>query len=254
MAAQGYIDFIVRGKINDVPITPASVELGLLKSFSEDVAAIMNSIDGLDKGNVIVSIGEGSLKYKTMVALLAVNSLAVDAKTLNQTNDLSSINSVRSKIIEKWEKKTKTNPTIEFEIRPNGEDGIKITSQKQFKKEESVWIQSEVYLYGVFKDIGGEKPNIHLTTGKNEKVLISCKEGDIKNQTENRVYHAGGVRVFAKQNLYTGEIKEANLIEFVNYSPQYDEDELLRLTAKGREAWTDIPDHVEWVRNLRNDG
>jgi len=254
MSTQGYIDFIVRGKSGDIDISPTHIEIGLLKSFADDVTAIINSIPEIEKNKVIVAVGEGSFKLTAMTALIAVNSLIVDAKTLTETNDLFSINSTRSKVIEKWYKKAKANPEIEFEIRPNGNEGIKINSDKTFKKEDNVWVQSELYLYGEFKDMGGNsKPNIHFLTDNNLSILINCKEEHIKNEKVNRVYHHGGVRITALQNLYTGEIKDAYFIDFIDYNPEYNESELATTIEKGREAWKDIPDHIEWVRNLRND-
>jgi len=254
MSLQGHIDFIVRGNVGEFPISPKTIELGLFKSFAEDIEAIINSIPEVQKNSVVISIEEGSFKATAIVAAMAANTLAVDAVSLNNTNDLSSINTVRSKVIERWDKKTKANPSIEFEIRPNGLDGIKVNYQRIFKKDENVWLQSELYLYGLFTDIGGKsKSNIHLTTDKNDEVVISCKVDEIKNIKENKVYHSGGVRVLAKQNLYTGEIKDASFIEFIDYNPSYNENELLATIEKGREAWKQIPDHIEWVRNLRND-
>lgn len=254
MATEGHIDFIVRGKIGDIPISPDAIELGLFQSFADDVATILKSIPDLKKNTIVVAVEEGSFKLKTFLAALAVNTMTVDAATLNQTNDLSSINSVRSKIIESWAKKSKANPTLEFEIRPNGNDGIKIDNNNNFKKDESYWVQSELYLYGMFNDLGGmNKPNIHFTTDKQNNILINCKFEDLQNETKNRVYQAGGVRVLAKQNLNTGEIKDASFVAFVEYTPSYNEEELLETIKRGSEAWQDVPDHVEWVRNLRND-
>lgn len=254
MATQGHIDFIVRGKIGEIPISPKSIELALFKSFADDVSEILNSIPDVKKSEIVVAVEEGSFKVKALLALMAVNTLTADAETLKTTNDLSSINLKRSKVIEAWAKKSKNNTTLEFEIRPNGNEGIKIDYKNNFKKEETVWVQSELYLYGIFNDIGGStKANIHFTTENNINVLIDCKVDDIKKEEQNRVYHTGGVRVLAKQNLYTGEIKEATFVEFVNYNPTFNEEEILSTIEKGREAWKDVPDHIEWVRNLRND-
>lgn len=254
MSLDSHIDFIVRGKIGDLLISPKAIELSLLKTFSEDIYAIISSIPEVKISEPIVTIEESSFKARVAVALIAANMVLADAKTLSETNDLSSINSIRSKIIEKWHSKTKTNNSLEFEIRPKGEEGIKVNFEKVFKKTQEVWVESEIYLYGEVTDWGGStKSNIHFTTEDKKNITINCKREDIVNQKDNLVYRPGAVRVLAKQNLYTGEIKEAKFVGFIDYNPSYNEEELNATIEKGREAWKDVADHVEWVRNLRTD-
>jgi hypothetical protein len=256
MTLDSHIDFIVRGKVGDLPISPKTIELSLLKTFSEDIFAIINSIPETKNSEPIVSIEQSSFKARVHVALIAANMVLADAETLNQTNDLSTINSVRSKIIEKWAEKSKNNNSLEFEIRPKGEDGIKVNFEKNFtKSQENIWVEAEIYLYGEVTDWGGSsKSNIHFTTEDKKKVTVACRREDLINQKDNLVYRPGGIRVLAKQNLYTGEIKDAKFVAFIDYSPIYDEAQLNATIEKGREAWKDVKDHVEWVRNLRTDG
>ena len=122
------------------------------------------------------------------------------------------------------------------------------------KIDNSIWVESELYLYGIITDLGGsQKPNIHLKLEDGKNVVIDCTKEDIAIETENRVYHSASVRVTAKQNLHTGEFKDAKFLEFNKYNPVFDEKVLLETIDKGTNAWSDVENHIDWVRNLRTD-
>jgi hypothetical protein len=253
MKSSGNIEFIVRGSLGDNDISPSNISLSMLSSFSKDIYDVLNSIQELKKDDIVISIAEGSFKIKAFIALAALNIVKADIETLSTSSDFSSINDKRSKIIEEWYKKAKAQTGLEFEILPENHSGIKINSESIFKRTENeIWIEGEHYLYGVITDMGGsQKPNIHFTSDSNQTFLIDCTKDDILNEKENRVYHPAAIRVLAKQNLKTGEIKEPKFASFIDYNPVFDENILLSTIEKGRNAWSDVPDHVEWVRNLR---
>jgi HSP20 family molecular chaperone IbpA len=254
MSETGKIEFILRGKQGDIEISPDNISLTLLSNFTRDISDLLSSVPESKKDDIVVSIKDGSFKIHAFVLLAALNIFKADFDTLLTTNNLSTINDKRSKIIEEWIKKVKSNSGLEFEIIPENHPGIKINSQSNFNRliNETV-VESEVFLYGIVTDLGGaSKTNIHLKTEDGNTFVISCSKEDLAKEKENHVYHSAAIRVFAKQNLYTGEISEPKFIEFINYSPSFDEQELLATIEKGRNAWSDVKDHVEWVRNLRS--
>lgn len=254
MKNTGNIDFIVRGKLGDLDISPSNISMSLLNSFSKDITDLINSIQEVKKEEVIVSIEEGSFKLKTVMILAAINIINAEIKTLYQTNDLNSIDEKRGLIYEKWISTAKEN-NLEFEIKPLDEESLVINKNSVFSKiDNSIWVESELYLYGIITDLGGnQRPNIHLKLENGKNVVIDCTKEDIAIETENRVYHSASVRVTAKQNLHTGDFKEIKFLEFNNYNPVFDEKILLDTIEKGTNAWSDVENHIDWVRNLRTD-
>lgn len=247
------IDFIIRGNVNDVDISRDSISLSLLSSFTKDINEILNSLPDNNKDEIIVSIQDGSLKYNILISLVAFNLFTSEIEALNSSRDLSLICDKRSKIFEEWSKRAKSFSDLEFEIIPDGHSGIKINSNSSFiKSDENIWIEGEHYLYGVITDMGGShKPNIHFSSEDGASYLIDCTKDDIINEKENRIYHAAAIRVLAKQNLLSGELKDVKFASFVEYNPKFDAQHLLQIIEKGRNAWSDVPDHIQWVRNLR---
>lgn len=254
MKNTGNIDFIVRGKIGDIDISPKHISVSLLNSFSKDISDLINSIQEVKKEEIVVSIEDGSFKLNAIMILSAINIINAEIKTLYQTNDLNSIDEKRSLIYEKWISNAKEND-IEFEIKPFNEESLLINKNSIFSKvDNTIWVESELYLYGIITDLGGnQKPNIHLKLENGKNIVIDCTKEDIAIETENRVYHSASVRVIAKQNLLTGEFKDAKFSGFNKYNPVFDEKVLLNTIEKGTNAWSDVENHIDWVRNLRTD-
>lgn len=249
------VEFVVRGKISGEEISPDLVPLSLLRDFSKDIYELINELNENRKAENLISIEKGSLKIKSIVTLLAFNSLVSEIGVLSQNNDFSRVNSKIGKILEGWHNKTLDAEELEFEISPAGNQSIKFNKHSQFfRSDENVWVESEIYLYGVITDLGGsQRPNIHLKTEEGQSLTISCTKEDIINEKENHVYHSTALRVIAKQNLFSGELKDIKFLNFIEYNPSYDEEQILATIEKGRNAWSDVDDHVEWVRNLRLD-
>ena len=66
-----------------------------------------------------------------------------------------------------------------------------------------------------------------------------------------RLYHKVLLHVRAEQHFRTGDLRNIQLISFVDYQPAYNEEALDRFTAKGAAAWADVPDAAQWVREVR---
>jgi hypothetical protein len=254
MKSTGNIDFIVRGKISDLEISPNHISVSLLNSFSKDISDLLNTIQEAKKEQIIVSIEEGSFKIKAAMFMAAINIINAEIKTLQETNDLNSINEKRGLIYEKWISNAIEN-NYEFEIKPQNDDSLIINKNTVFNKiDNSIWVESEIYLYGVITDLGGsQKPNIHLKLEDGKSIVIDCTKDDIANEIENRVYHSASIRVTAKQNLITGELKEFKFSSYNKYNPVFDEKALLETIDKGTNAWSNVENHIDWVRNLRTD-
>ncbi|MBG7612152.1 hypothetical protein IU405_07815, partial [Polaribacter sp. BAL334] len=123
MKSTGNIDFIVRGKISNLVISPNHISVSLLNSFSKDISDLLNTIQEAKKEQIIVSIEEGSFKIKAAMLLASINIINAEIKTLQETNDLNSINEKRGLIYEKWISNAIEN-NYEFEIKPQNDDSL----------------------------------------------------------------------------------------------------------------------------------
>ena len=255
MSLKGNIEFIVRGNIDGVDITPNSIPLSTLSNFTSDITDLLKSIQEEKKDEIIVSVSEGSFKINAFVAMTTISVFSTEIKILNDTNNLADIDPKRSKVIERWLSRTSKSSNIEYIISPEGNDILKINSDSKLVNTKSdLWLDGDYYLYGIITDMGGDtKPNIHFKTNTNTNLIINCSKDDIINIKDNLIYQVKGIRVKAKQNVLTAEIKDAEFISFVEYNPQFDLQSLQNTIAKGREAWSDVEDHLEWVKNLRSD-
>jgi hypothetical protein len=131
---------------------------------------------------------------------------------------------------------------------------VRISRETDYRVGEVVpWVAVEKYLFGEVVDMGGaQRANIHLKLrGTNKTLVVGAAQGYLRDQVENRLYHKTLLHVRADQHYRTGELRNVQLIAFVDYKPAYNEEALERFTDKGEEAWADVPDAVQWVRETR---
>jgi hypothetical protein len=90
-------------------------------------------------------------------------------------------------------------------------------------------------------DLGGAtQPNAHIKLPDGKTLVVRIDRELIRSETENHLYKQVHLRIRAKLDLETGDLSDAQLVEFMHYSPQFDETAFARLTAKGEEAWKDV--------------
>jgi hypothetical protein len=115
-----------------------------------------------------------------------------------------------------------------------------------------VWVQVEKYLHGTVIDMGGKnKPNVHVALQDGTNITVSATQNLLKSDTENRIYREIVIHVTAEENLVTGELKNYQLLEFVNYQPSYDATEFNLMVEKGTKAWADVLNTNTWLESLR---
>ncbi|MGN6527023.1 MAG: hypothetical protein ACTHL8_11580 [Burkholderiaceae bacterium] len=59
------------------------------------------------------------------------------------------------------------------------------------------------------------------------------------------------LRTRAEYNVVTRKVRNARLLEFVEYASNIDERQLERLSRRGAEAWKGVGDATAWVDELR---
>jgi len=162
----------------------------------------------------------------------------------------------RAEVVQNWQAKAKNNPDLSYEVRPEGNAlaKVRVSRETDYRVGEIVpWVSVEKYLFGQIVDMGGaQKANIHLKLDRSGKtLLVGASQGYLREQVENRLYHKALLHVRAEQHFRTGDLRNIQLIAFVDYRPDYNEEALDRFTARGAEAWADVPDAAKWVREVR---
>ena len=114
------------------------------------------------------------------------------------------------------------------------------------------WVQVERYVRGEIQDLGGAtKPNAHVKLPDGSTLTVTAERDVLRDDTVNRLYKMAMLCIKADYNVLTRELRNARLVEFVDYAPRVDEEELARMTRRGANAWKDVADATNWVDELR---
>ncbi len=253
------IDFVLRGRLEGVEITPATIGLSRFNEFNRQAEEFISGSEKQKLDEVKVEIEKGSYRFRTIIpALTAAAGLSGDLKALERQDSLGEIDPRRAKVIAGWQAKAKANPEIRFAIKP-GEDAkpLEISADTDYRiGEVEPWVTVEKYLFGEIMDMGGaNNPNVHLRLADTAKLLtIGSSYQYLRKQQKNRLYHPALLRVEAKQHHRTAELRDIRLISFEDYNPHYDEEALDRFAEEGRVVWADVENPSEWVEALRGGG
>ncbi|MDX1942469.1 MAG: hypothetical protein SFU99_18035 [Saprospiraceae bacterium] len=260
MEKQKSIVFSLSGQIDGRLIKPDNIDINELVEFLDEVKVFILSdknIPKKDRTPITLKIEEGSLNIIVSLAMSFAVHIEADLELLKKTQRLQIANSKRAEIIEKWQQRTYKNESIEIKIVSPGDTFGEIIidkNSKYFKMPDQEWLETELYLYGEIKDWGGiATSNIHIQTEEYQNITIDTPADVIKNEKENRVYKPAAIKVKALQNIYTGQIKDVKFLDFISYSPTYNEDELNTLIQKGSKAWRGVEDTTKWLRKLRGE-
>jgi hypothetical protein len=250
------IEFVLQGKVAGVEITPRTIGLSQFNEFNLQAEAFVAGSQKLKLDQVHVEIGEGSYVLRVLLPAVVMTSLETDLKLMTREDVLGEIDFKRAEIVQKWQSRAKDNPDLAYEIRPQGDafPRVRIGRETDFRVGEVVpWVAVERYLFGQIVDMGGaQKANVHLRLERGGKTyLVGTSQGYLRDQVENRLYHKALLHVRAEQHYRTGDMRNIQLIGFVDYQPAYNEEALDRFAAKGAEVWADVPDAARWVRELR---
>ena len=259
MSETSYIDFVLRGKLNGVEISPHTLGLPQFNEFNQQVETFLGGSERQKLDQVHVEIVEGSYRLRTVLpAALALTSIAADMELMKRQDVLGELDARRAEVVHKWQARAKAEPELSYEVGLSGQAAptIHITHETDYRIGDIVpWVAVEKYLFGQIVDMGGaQRANVHLKLSTGGKaIIVGTDQGYLREQHENRLYHKVLLHVRAEQHFRSGELRNVRLIEFMDYQPRYDEDALDRFAAKGADAWGDVPDAARWVRELRGE-
>lgn len=243
------------GIINGRELNPNTIEVSDLISKLQEVEQFLSgSLTKNERGEIVAKIKDGSLLIDSEAAVINDNdNFMADLVTLGEDQEVNDIDPKRAEILEKWQ-----NESYEYGIRTtlfskNWNLDLQINSETEYKRVFPVVLKNEMHLFGILTDMGGKnKINIHVDTRKYGNIPISCTKKQIKGN-ENKLYTNVGVLVEVHQNLKTGEITNARLLEFLPDRNREFKSALEDFQASSKDYWKDINDPATWVRNLRDE-
>jgi hypothetical protein len=237
-------------------VSPQRVPLAMLKAFADDVADLVRGEGSKQAGGgVEVSVIAGSLGLQTEP--LSDPGLFADLRRLSVDQRLDGIGPRRRAVLEKWQARARKAPQVRFEIAsPALAAPLVISAATDYRtKAADQWVRVERYVQGEVEDLGGsDRVNAHIRLAGGERLMVDTDRAVLRDDKVNRLYKSSMVRISAEYNVATRQHRNARLIEFVDYAPQFDEAEFERMTTVGRQAWKDVPDASAWVDALRGHG
>jgi hypothetical protein len=236
------------------PVSPERVRLSALVEFSSDVAALLRGANReTDVGALDVTVETGSLAIRTSPLAIAP-ILFRDLRSLIDSERLDGLDAKRREVLERWQKLTRQIPELMFRISaPYLPKSVVVSYETDFHADDAdQWVQVERYVRGEILDLGGAtRANAHVRLPGGSTLKVSTERDVLRDDTTNRLYKQAMLRIRAQYNVLTRELRDARLVEFVEYAPHFDEGEMARLTRRGAEAWRDVPDATAWVEGLR---
>ncbi len=250
----GNIEIRVIGKSGNNDLKPDNYDIKHISNLLQNVEDLLYPNNKKERPLITYDIKEGSVKHifkTTMQAIISFSAILSEVQT-NNSIDFLDIKTARA--FENIQTLS-VQKDYTFEIKTSLKEisELNITPQSKFYRTESIWVDAELYFYGVLTNAGGKnKANIHLDTNDYGSITINTGKDFLEEQEQNLLYKNFGVRVQGKQNIETGEIdtKSLSLLELIDYTPKFDNDYLNVLISKAKKSLSSI-NADEWLLNLR---
>ena len=252
------LSFSIKDQVFGNELSPGNATLPIIGEFIEQIAAFLRGSRHPDLNEVKTSIQTGSVAVQVEDKTGLLADAYKDYEHLRRSNDLSGIDPSRAKVVEKWQAEVKSYESRAYSLFVPDESTdniVLITRETEFATKRVLWVEEELYLYGRVYDMGGKiKPNVHIDLETGGSIKIGTNESVLIRDTENRLYKDQLIRIEAKRNIKTGEIKDERLISFEHYNPEFDEDEFQKIVKKAKVAWESVKDPTKWVEELGGNG
>ncbi len=250
------LSFAMKDTVLGEELTPYNLTLPLLSEFIEQVTTFLRGSNRPDLTEVKTSIKKGSLAVVAENPIGILDDAFKDYESVQRSNSLDLLDPVRAKIIERWQQDARNNQDRVYELFLGDTKSelpvFTISSDTDFKSKKEVWVDVELYLYGKIYDLGGKsKPNVHIELENGKSIKIGTKASILTGDSENRLYKEQLVRVKAKRNIETKELKDERLISFEHYRPEFDDEEFEKIAKKAKVAWQSVKSATGWVENMR---
>lgn len=256
MENTGYIEIRVLGSKGNIELHPDIYDI-------RDIIAVLQNVESLlfpeKKGRPLMSyeIKPGSVKHiiKTSTqAILGFNALLFQ---VNITQSIDFLEAPTAKAFEYFQESA-LKQNISFEISTSVADSSKlyISKDTSFQRTQDVWVDAELYFYGIIIDLGGKRDvNVHIDTKEYGTLKIEATKEMLSDYQSNPLYKSFGIRAIGKQNIKSGEIDKQNLklLEIIDYNPSFREDYINKLIKKATKSWSGVNDADAWLNQIRGE-
>ena len=253
MQNKGQVTFHIEGKYGAEILTPENYDITLMQSVLGFAIALLDldkrketpiTTFHVEKGsvnNVFTTSKQKAVEFASVLALISSTSSIdqLDAKTAVTFEEMQKFS-------------IQNNLNIDVSTSESKEQVVRITPKTYFRRTDNVWVDAEVYYYGMIVDAGGKnKSNIHLDT-KDGLLKIDADKELLANIEGNPLYRKFGVRVTAKQNIISGDIDSSSLklIEMIEFEPKFDLAYLEKKIEAATPVWSGI-DADEFLHKIR---
>lgn len=245
----------IYGTLNGDPISPDNISLADLSRFTESFGKLLRGgEEEVSLKEVPVSIKKGCLSisinpdYQYTPAMIhdyrvltdgalgeGISSVIdpVRAAELNNLQAISKGSDDRKYVISYEDKKLTIDSSTNYQII-----------------DKPIYVDVDEYVYGEITDMGGQTPNVHLTTNDGQTIIVPAGKELLMN-AGNKLYRNQLVHVSAKEDIATGKKSNYTLISFEAYNPKWDEDEFNRLVEFYTPRLEDIDDPEALIANMR---
>jgi hypothetical protein len=234
--------------------SPSRVRLAALADFSRDVGQFLaGEAKEVDIDTLDVAVVAGSIAIETS-PILSAPSLFRDLNSLLTSSLLDSLDAKRRNVVERWQKTARKAGGISYRIAAPLLTGVVVVdSSSDFRADDAdQWVHVERYVRGEILNLGGAtRANAHVKLPDGRTLTVAAPRELLAAEERNRLYKPTMLRIRAQYNVLTQELRNAELIEFVEYTPRFDAEAFDRMTRRGAERWKDVPDASAWVQELR---
>lgn len=234
--------------------TPERVRLSVLADFTRDVEVFLRGkLREVDSSAIDVAIRPGSVALVTQ-PIASAPGLFRDLRSLSVSELIDALDPKRREIVERWQKLARADRKISFKVAaPFLFSPVVVSADTDYRADDAdQWVRVERYVRGEIQDLGGAtRANAHVRLPDGSSLTVGTERGVLREDSINRLYKQAVLRIQAQYNVLTRELKDARLLEFVQYEPRFDAGDLERLNRRGAQAWKDVADASAWVDALR---
>lgn len=256
MENKGYIEIHIEGRKGQLPLSPDNYDISELRIILAQIDELLfPALERKNRPVISYEINEGSVRHIFRTSLQVIIGFNAIIGQIQSKKAIDFLEYPTAKAFYSLQEAArKQNYSFEISTSELNTNRLTIDPSTEYSLPVDDWVSTEIYFYGEITNMGGKtNPNVHVTVPGLATFRIQTPRETISHYEHNPLYKPLGVRAFGRQNIATGEIDSGSLVfvDFIDYSPDYDDNYLDSLIDKAQNAWADVPDADIWLHELR---